>query len=284
MLPLIYGRANFKLFLRASLLELDARLRQLALATDLFSSVLRPIPIRAPFGKSMLVVAPHHDDEIIGCGGALALQVEAQQRAHIVVLHDGGGEHLSWGMTRPELVLRRNAESQRAAELLGIEPPRFLGHADLAAAAPTAAAELRAILLDRQVDVVFVPFVLDGHRDHRFAGYILGDALREVGSRVRVLGYEVWGLCIPNVILKIDAAVERKMELLSCFTMAHQALDYAHTTKGLNMYRSRLLGAGECRYAECFFEMPKEEYIALVDGLRAAEPRSAGGAAPPAGG
>jgi len=276
-LPLVYARTNFKLFLKTSFLDIDARLRHMALATDFFSSVLQPVPIRAPFGKSMLVLAPHQDDEVIGCGGALALQVQAQGGAFVVLLQDGADEHDAVGMSRQELVLLRNEESRRAAARLGIEPPRILGHADLAANARAAAEEVRTVMVERKADAVFVPFILDGHPDHRTANYILGDALREVDFSVRVFAYEVWGLCIANVILAIDAVMERKMEMLACFEFANQALDYAHATKGLNMYRSRMLSAGAAgKYAECFFEMPREEYVALVDRLRAAEPRTGG--------
>jgi hypothetical protein len=39
------------------------------------------------------------------------------------------------------------------------------------------------------------------------------------------------------------------------------------------MYRSRLLGAGECEYAECFFELPQQEFIDLVERIRTEESR-----------
>ena len=38
------------------------------------------------------------------------------------------------------------------------------------------------------------------------------------------------------------------------------------------MFHSRMLGAGTCRYAERFFELPREEYIELAGRIRAAEP------------
>jgi LmbE family N-acetylglucosaminyl deacetylase len=271
LLPAVYARSDFKLLLKTSILSVDARVRQLAVATDLFANVLRPIPIRAPFGRSMLVLAPHQDDEIIGCGGALALQVGAKRDAHILLLQDGGNEHEAAGMSRPDLVALRNRESERAAAAIGAEPPRFLGYPDLRAASRAAAEEIRASVVERKVDAVFVPFILDSHPDHRMTNYILADALRGLDGKVRVFGYEVWSLCIPNVILPIDEEIERKLDALSCFEYANQAVDYLQSTKGLNMYHSRKLGAGICKHAECFFEAPREEYIALVDQLREAE-------------
>ena len=59
--------------------------------------------------------------------------------------------------------------------------------------------------------------------------------------------------------------------MLSCFTWANSAIDYAHSTKGLNMYHSKMLGAGECRFAERFLELPQKEYIELVERVRAAD-------------
>ena len=274
LLPFLYSRRKFKLFLKAALGDIDLRAQTLASLTDYFSNFVRPIPIRAPFGKSMLVVAPHQDDETIGCGGVLALQVRCGGAAAVVVLQDGGDGYEELGHSRQVQVEMRNEESRRAAAVLQLESPRFLNHQRLAESAPQAVEELRSILTERRVDAVFTPYVLDGHVDHRVANYILAGALKQISWDVRVLGYEVWGLAIPNVLVIIDEVMDDKLKMLSCFTFANQALDYVHTTKGLNMYRSRLLGAGQCRYAECFFELPREEFIELVERVQVAENRA----------
>jgi N-acetylglucosamine malate deacetylase 1 len=270
-IPLLYARSQFKLLL-GSLSGLNLRLQDLASAADLFSNAVSPIPIRAPFGESMLIVAPHQDDEAIGCGGALALQVRTGRAAHIVILQDGGDEYEDLGMRREVLVSLRNEESRRAAAVLGLASPRCLNHARLAAEAPQAIEELSAMIAEVHADAVFVPFLLDGHPDHRTANYIVAQALKTVGWKVRVLGYEVWGLTLPNVLVVIDDVIEQKLQMLSCFDYANKAVDYVHSTKGLNMYRSRLLGAGMCQYAECFFEIPRQEYIDVVERIHGAGP------------
>lgn len=268
---LLYGRKEFRLFLNALLGTVDLRMLALASETDYFSGFVRAIPIRAPFGKSMLVLAPHQDDETIGCGGALALQVASKHAAAIVMLHDGAGGCEELGMTREELMELRNEESRHAAAVIHLDPPVFLNYSDLAQSMPEATESVRRILIEREVDAVFVPFVLDGHPDHRITNYILAGALAEIPRNVRVFGYEVWGLCVPNVVVVIDDVIEEKLEMLSCFHFANKALDYVHSTKGLNMFHSRMLGAGECRYAERFFEVPRQEYIELVKRVRAVE-------------
>jgi len=269
-IPLLSGRKQFKLFLNATLGDVDRRMLALASATDYFAGFVRPVPIKAPFGKSMLILAPHQDDEAIGCGGALILQLRAGNAASIILLQDGADGHEELGMSRQALTELRNEESRRAAAVVGADPPVFLGHARLAESVPQASEEVRGIITERKTDAVFVPFVFDAHPDHRSANYILSEALKSIDWNVRVFGYEVWGLCIPNVLVVIDEAIEEKMRMLACFTWANSAIDYAHSTKGLNMYHSRMLGAGECRYAERFFELPRKEYIELVERIRAA--------------
>ena len=271
LLPLLYGRSRFRLFLKTSLGDIDLRLQQLASVVDFFSKVLRPIRVQAPFGESMLVVAPHQDDETIGCGGAMALQRRSGRAVSVVILNDGAIEHEDLGMERRELERLRNDESRRAADALDIPAPSFLGHADLQADASRIAEELAEILRARKIDVVFTPFVLDTQPDHRRANYIVAEALRKVDWNIRVLGYEVWGFCVPNVIVAIDDVMELKVRALACFEFANRAVNYTWSTQGVNMYRSRFTEVGACRYAECFFEAPREEFIALVAKVQAAE-------------
>jgi LmbE family N-acetylglucosaminyl deacetylase len=266
----IYSRSRYRLYLKAALGDIDLRMLALASEADYFADVVRPVPLRAPFGKSVLVVAPHQDDEAIGCGGVLCLQTRSGNAAAIVMLQDGADGFEATGMNRQQMTEMRNEESRQAAKAAGLtEPPVFLNHASLAESVAQAAGQVRAIIAERKVDVVFIPFVLDAHPDHRWANIILAEALKNVSWNVRVLGYEVWGMCIPNVLVIIDDVIEEKKKMLSCFEWANTAVDYTHSTIGLNMFHSRMLGAGQCRYAERFFEVPRTEYIELVERVRA---------------
>jgi LmbE family N-acetylglucosaminyl deacetylase len=267
----LLSKRQFKLLLRTNLKGLDLRLQALASLTDIYSTIVTPIPITAPFGNSMLVLAPHQDDEVIGCGGALALQVKNGYRASVVILQDGADEHETLSLTREAMAELRNQESRDAAQQIGIDPPIFLGQIDMRSNADATAATLRGILEERHVDAIFTPFVLDGHPDHRACNFILAKALSKLDRTIRILQYEVWSHCIPNVLVIIDSVAEKKDKMLDCFRLANKAFDYAHATKGLNMFHSRLLPAGQARYVECFFEVPRQEFVDLIEKVEHAE-------------
>lgn len=266
-----FARRRFKLLLKTTLAEINLRVQAVAAATNFFSSTVRPIIIHPPFGKSMLVVGPHQDDEVIGCGGVMALQRRCGRPVQTVVLQDGADECVKVSMTRGALSEVRNEESRAAARLIDAEPPIFLGERDLRANSSRIAASLREVINQRQIDAIFVPFVLDGHPDHRACSAIVAEALDGIGRRIRVLQYEVWANCVPNVVVIVDEVAQMKRAMLDRFEFANSAVDYAHATMGLNMYHSRLVPGRGARYVEAFFETPHEEYIRLIEAVEKAE-------------
>jgi len=276
-MPLLYGKTNYKLFLQRSFENLDARHAAVVCATNVLPGMIRPVRISAPFGRSMLVVAPHQDDEVIGCGGCMVLQKEAGADLHVVFTQDGGNEHAADGRSREDQVALREREAVRVTEELGIETPRFLRASSMVGEQKE---DLVAGLLDElertRADVVFVPFFLDYNYEHQLTNYALADALERLGRPVKVMGYEVWGLTVPNVIVNIDEVHERKRRLIGYYKSQLSGKDYAHGIMGLNMFHSLHFGAGECRYAERFFEIPSTEYVQVVKSIR----REVGEAAP----
>jgi hypothetical protein len=61
-IPLLTGRKQFKLFLNSTLGDINLRMLSIASVADYFTAFVRPVVVTAPFGKSMLVLAPHQDD------------------------------------------------------------------------------------------------------------------------------------------------------------------------------------------------------------------------------
>jgi LmbE family N-acetylglucosaminyl deacetylase len=268
-MPLLYGRTNYKLFLHRTFGSLDRRTAAILGATNVLPAFLKPVPIKAPFGRSMLVVAPHQDDEIIGCGGAMLLQVRAGRAVHVVFTQDGGDEHAEDGRTRGEQVGIREDEARAVANAMGIGEPTFLRKVHLSGEEEVSLAEELRQEIDRtEADVVCTPFILDYNLHHQRTNFALARALSGTKRHVRVMGYEVWGLTVPNVVVCIDAVADEKSRLLSMYPSQMSGKDYVHAVKGLNMYHSLHFGAGDCRYAERFFEIPSTDFVQVMAVLR----------------
>jgi LmbE family N-acetylglucosaminyl deacetylase len=85
--------------------------------------------------RRVLVVAPHPDDESLGCGGLIATLAWKGAAFRFVFVTDGGASHRhSQSWPRPRLAARREAEATEALRRLGVgaETRLFLGLADAA--------------------------------------------------------------------------------------------------------------------------------------------------------
>src|SRR5438067_2022425 len=129
---------------------------------------------------NVVVIAPHPDDEAIGCGGALRLHAEAGDRIVAVFLSSGalGFKHLP----KQEAWRIREAEAEAAARHLGLAQTEFYRQPDWFVgdhAAPLS--ESLATLLARELpEVVYLPHPAEWHPDHQAALPILRQATRQI--------------------------------------------------------------------------------------------------------
>lgn len=154
-------------------------------------------------GRDPLVLAPHPDDESLGCGGLLALCAAAGGRPAILVMTDGAGSHP--GSRRyPPPVLRdlREAEARAAAAALGVAAERvaFLRlpdrHAPMEGPAfDDAVAAIVQRLAGWDCGALLAPWRQDPHGDHLAVHRMAAAAARR--ARARHLAYPVWGWTLP---------------------------------------------------------------------------------------
>jgi N-acetylglucosamine malate deacetylase 1 len=203
-----------------------------------------------PAAENVLVLAPHMDDETIGCGGTLAKHAARGAAVTVVFLTDGGS-----------LAETRKREAHLALSALGIRRLEFLdapdGHLN---STPALADRLRAIIGENRFDIVYLPFFLEEHPDHRAASQVLLDATQGSHDRLQCLGYEVWTPLFPNCLVNIDETAQLKRAALAQYRSQLAEADYVHTQFGLNAYRSAALLGGTCRYAEAFCALSLEQY------------------------
>ena len=201
---------------------------------------------------SVLVIAPHPDDEAIGCGGALCLHVDGGERVAAVFLTSGelGLKHLP----REEAWKVRETEAESAAAVLGLASVSFLRRRDyyLTEEIEVAARDLEGILRRETPAVVYVPHEHEWHPDHAIASTVLESALACSGiAPPSVLTYEVW---TPQAEYDdgrdITSVMRRKLSAVRCYRSQTRQLPYARAVRWLNEFRGAM--AWGCRYAEVF--------------------------------
>lgn len=134
--------------------------------------------------ERLVVVAPHPDDEILGCGGLLALQAARGGQVLIVGLTDGERSHAEVpGFDARALAAQRANERIEGALWLGVASadvlPLRLPDAALGAREDRLVALLEPLL--RPTDRVVSTWRLDGHPDHDACGLAAARACAVVG-------------------------------------------------------------------------------------------------------
>lgn len=164
-------------------------------------ATLAPLSIEqlAPRGTRVVVVAPHPDDEVLGCGGALGLLALAGREIVVIGVTDGEGSHPgSFAWTPALLACQRRAERADGLARLGVTRPALeLGVADGAVALAEASLGGRLRELLRPRDVVFATWRLDGHPDHEAAGRVAAKAAASIGCRLWEVPVWMWHWARP---------------------------------------------------------------------------------------
>lgn len=199
--------------------------------------------------RRVLVIAPHPDDETLGCGGTLArLAPVCEVHVLLVTTGDGGG-----GLP-PGTSAMRKKEMAEAARTLGIAAPVLhLDEPDGRFTDSPAYRSALAAILDRlQPNWVFLPWVNDTHPDHAR----IARASSQVLKRARVeslLYYETWTPVPATHVVDITQTLEAKKAALLCHETALKYGNYMDAMLGLNAYRALYLPAarGRC-WAEAF--------------------------------
>jgi LmbE family N-acetylglucosaminyl deacetylase len=222
-----------------------------------------------PGDESVVVLAPHMDDEVIGCGGSLALHVERGAQVCVVFMTDGRGGSsdvtVLHGDARArrerELIETRKGEARAALRILGINDMVCLDAPDGALGQTAwAASKLKEVLEQRKPRLVYLPFYLEEHPDHRATSKVLLDAVAGTSLTFQCIGYEVWTPLFPNCLVKIDRTVEVKKAALSCYRSQLAQTDYLHASIGLNAHRSAGLLDARHGYAEAFHALALADY------------------------
>ena len=216
--------------------------------------------------KNILVIAPHCDDEVLGCGGIIAKYSSSGNNVFVAIITNGS-------LGAPELFSRQGTEKVRAEalsshRLLGVKETFFL---DFPAPrldtipAYQLSLKLSQLIKELKVEIVYVPHRGDIHKDHRIAFEAALVAARPINNSTvkKVLAYETlseteWAppfsddAFIPTIFENIENFIDIKVEAMNCYKT--QIKEFPHprsikTIEALSAFRGSTIGT---RSAEAF--------------------------------
>ena len=201
-----------------------------------------------------LVLAPHPDDEVLGCGGAILRHVAAGDPVCVVIVTDGAAA----GGTAGDAAAGRMQESRCAAGRLGYGAPVFWGLPDRGlTAGEELIARIGAALDEYAADLVYAPSTWEIHPDHHALALAAAEAVRRGGGARRLLMYEVGAPLQPNRLLDITDLAQRKADAIHCFRSQLALQPYDRQIAALNRYRTYTLPK-EVLAAEAYLHGPAE--------------------------
>lgn len=188
-------------------------------------------------GRLPLILAPHPDDESLGCGGMIAQCADRGIAVQVAVLTDGSGSHPGSRSHPPaRLACLRRAEVAEALSILG-QPPtclHWIGAEDTHLSstdilAKELSAKLRAILRATGCSLIIAPWGFDPHCDHEAAQAIGWQLAQQSG--IPVLSYPVWGWTLPDdKELPVNSVAGLRLDVTQHHHVKQQAIA-AHATQ-----------------------------------------------------
>jgi LmbE family N-acetylglucosaminyl deacetylase/glycosyltransferase involved in cell wall biosynthesis len=203
-------------------------------------------------GSRLLVLGAHPDDEVLGPGGSVAMASGRAEAIRTWIATDGTRQQGAAGPPE-DYGARRREESRRAASILGTAAPLFGGMPDRGLAQRRE--DLKAALAQQiqafHPDLVLCPSPVEIHPDHRALGEALyelvaasrpDDADHDLYRFLSIAYYELSQPILPNTLVDIASAAEKKREAMAAFVSQQGVRDYAAAMDGLNTYRRLTLG------------------------------------------
>lgn len=213
--------------------------------------------------SKILIIAPHQDDEILGCGGYIRKNIEDGCSIVILFITSGWSGVRNKKMSKKKRVKIREDEAIKAGKILGIEKFIFLRKNDRAIYADkTLLFDIVKTIQITQPDIILSPHEDDADFEHQVVNKLTKEAawLAKEGVLItklsparqlkEILFYEVWApIKKPTVYVDITKHIDLKIKALMQYKSQLQQRDYIRIISGLNMFRGGIKGF---KYAEAF--------------------------------
>jgi len=196
-------------------------------------------------GERVLILAPHVDDDFIGCGGAISQYIQGGKAVFIAYLTDSGKRGSKKG--QDAIAQQRKKEAVTAANTIGIPLKRlfFLGGEDGNLKNSEILKGLEQVIEETNADTIFAPVFLDTHRDHIHTGLklmALKEGLEKKGKQSVLKNktlyfYEAQSPMTQfysNITLDITPCWHKKERVLECYPSQKTPFHFVKENNRLN--------------------------------------------------
>jgi len=236
------------------------------LVSSLQNNVATEFSKDVPSGK-VLVLSPHPDDEIIGCGGALVRYAKGDAKITIVYFTDGrlgfSDKFKPTEKDKVDLAAERELEAKNISKELKCEQV-FLRYKDSKLTlSKNLIGFLRQLIKDFDPDIIFTPSILEPISDHKITSAVLANALSRIEKNYQIFQYELWSPIFANFYLDIDDVIDQKQKLLEYYKSQLKCRDYVESSRGLARYRGSIFG--KSKFAESYLKTDKKLFLKLFE-------------------
>jgi LmbE family N-acetylglucosaminyl deacetylase len=209
----------------------------------------------------ILVIAPHPDDEVLGCGGTIAKHSENGDDVYLIIATKAYTP--DW---TEEFIKNREREIKESNKILGIKKTYFLNY-------PTVKLDtipqkelndsIVKIVNKIKPDIAYIPFKGDLNKDHRLLFEASLVALRPIHHKVKkILSYEIlseteWGQEIevfkPNVYVDITKTFNKKIEAMKAYGSELREFPHPRSLKAMEALAIKRGSEIGVKYAESFY-------------------------------
>jgi N-acetylglucosamine malate deacetylase 1 len=179
--------------------------------------------------KKFLIIAPHPDDEVLGCGGIIKRYATEGHNVYVLIVTKGSHKKYS-----DERILKGRKQALQAHSLLGVKETFFFDYPapELDQVSQAAISDSISELISKLgIEILFIPHRGDIHIDHFVVFNTSLVAVRPVGNYTvkAVYAYETlseteWAApfsdsaFIPNHFVNIEEYIHFKMDAMSHYT------------------------------------------------------------------
>lgn len=210
----------------------------------------------------VLVIAPHPDDEVLGCGGTIKKHTTSDEEVYLCIV------------TKPlvpdwseDYIANKREEIEASNKVLGFKETFFLDLPSLrldTVAQKDLNDQLIKICEKLKPQILYTPFFGDINHDHQIvsrAGLVVGRP-RPGSSVKKIFAYEVlseteWGInsngmFAPNYYEDIAGFIDAKKEAMACYKSELKDYPYPRSLEGIEILAKKRGMEVGIKYAEAF--------------------------------